>query len=253
MGFIIFLVGLLIGSFLNVCIYRIPQGESIVYPSSHCPRCGTTLRALDLIPILSFFAYGGKCKYCGEGISMRYPSIELINGLLYYLLYHQLGLSLELIPYGLLASLLLTISLIDYDHQIIPDGLVIFGFVIGLLYKIIDILFHQATFGVLNSIGGLLLGGGLFLLIAIVSNGGMGGGDIKLMAMLGFWLGIKGILLVMLLSFIIGAIVSIFLLLLKKKGGKDAIPFGPFIALGTMIVLAWGTEIINWYMQNFLS
>lgn len=252
MGFIIFLIGLLIGSFLNVCIYRIPLGESIVYPSSHCTRCGTALKPFDLIPLLTFLAYKGRCRYCGEGISLRYPSIEFMNGLLYYFLYHQLGFTLDLAAYGLLASLLICISLIDFDHQIIPDGLVLFGFIIGVLHKIINSLFHQASFGFSDSIGGLLLGGGIFLIIAIVSNGGMGGGDIKLMAMLGFWFGIKEILLVMLLSFIIGAVVSVFLLLCRKKGGKDAIPFGPFIAGSAFIALAYGDGIINWYIQWIL-
>jgi len=252
MGFIIFIIGLLIGSFLNVCIYRIPLGESIVYPSSHCTRCGTALKPLDLIPLLSFLVIKGRCKYCGEGISLRYPSVEFMNGLLYYLLYHQLGFTLELMAYGLLVSLLICISLIDFDYQIIPDGLVLVGFAIGIFYKIINNLFQQAPLRISDSMGGLLLGGGLFLLIAIVSNGGMGGGDIKLMAMLGFWFGIKEILLIILLSFIIGAVVSVFLLLWKKKGGKDAIPFGPFIASATFIALVSGDRIINWYMQWIL-
>ncbi|SDK52104.1 prepilin peptidase [Natronincola ferrireducens] len=250
---IIIMVGLLIGSFLNVCIYRIPREESIVYPSSHCPSCSTSLKPKDLIPVLSYMVCRGKCCYCREEISPRYPFIELFNSVLYVLLYIQFGLSLQFMAYGALASILLAISMIDYYHQIIPDGMVILIFLIGLVYKAVHMLLYDTSFPLLNSIGGLLMGGGFFLLIAIISNGGMGGGDIKLMGVLGFWLGWKTTLLMMLLSFLIGGGLSVLLLAFKKKSRKEAVPFGPFIALAAFITICWQREILTWYIERFFN
>lgn len=250
---IIAMLGLLIGSFLNVCIYRIPREESIVYPSSHCPSCDTSLKPKDLIPVLSYIAYKGKCCYCGEEISSRYPFIELFNCMLYVLLFIQFGLSLQFLAYGALVSILLAMSLIDYDHQIIPDGMVIVIFLLGVAYKVAHMLIDKTSFPLLNSIWGLLIGGGFFLLIAIASKGGMGGGDIKLMGVLGFWLGWRTTLLMMLLSFLIGGVLSILLLFFKIKGRKEAIPFGPFIAIATFITICWQQEILTWYVERFFQ
>ncbi len=221
---IVLVFGLLIGSFLNVCIYRIPQKKSISYPPSSCPKCDTRLRALDLIPLLSYLFAKGKCRYCGERISPQYPIVEILNGLLYLLLYFKLGLGLMLIKYALFTSLLIIITFIDLKYQIIPDRLVVFGLIVGFIFNML--LSPRSSF--VNGIIGLLIGGGLFLLIAIITKGAMGGGDIKLMGVLGFALGWKYILLISFLSFIIGAVISIVLLAFKIKGRKDFIPFGSY-------------------------
>ncbi|SES71383.1 type 4 prepilin peptidase 1 . Aspartic peptidase. MEROPS family A24A [Natronincola peptidivorans] len=249
--FMIFIVGLLIGSFLNVCIYRIPREESIVYPSSHCPDCGSSLRPVDLIPVVSYMTSRGNCRYCNAHISLRYPLVELINAGLYLILYLQFGLSLQFFAHGVLVSILLAITFIDYDHQIIPDGMIILIIVAGLFYKIAYMVLYRGSFPLLSSIGGLLLGGVFFLVVAILSNGGMGGGDIKLMGALGLWLGWQSTLLMMLLSFFIGGVLSVMLLLLKRKGRKEAIPFGPFIAIATFITICWSQEIVTWYVEMF--
>ena len=247
------LVGLLIGSFLNVCIYRIPREESIVYPSSHCPGCNTSLKPRDLIPVLSYITYRGRCRYCSEKISARYPIIELFNSILFVLLYKQFGISLQFVAYAALTSILLAMSIIDYDYLIIPDGMQILILLIGLGYKVINTYISNTPFPYLDSLLGLLIGGGFFLLVAVVSNGGMGGGDIKLMGVLGFWLGLRTTLLMMLLSFIIGGVLSIILLVLKKKGRKESIPFGPFIAIATVVTICWQSEILTWYVQSFFN
>ncbi|MDR5658125.1 prepilin peptidase [Serpentinicella sp. ANB-PHB4] len=246
------IVAILIGSFLNVVIYRIPKNESIVFPASHCFSCNADLKAWDLIPVLSYLSTKGKCRYCGEGISLQYPIIELMNGLLYFLLYLQFGLSIQFLFVALLTSLLLAVSVIDLYHQIIPDEMVLFGIGLWFAYKVSS-YFTNAQIGVVDSIAGFLLGGGILLLIAIVSKGGMGGGDIKLMGMLGLWLGWKYTLLTMFLSFFIGAIITLGLLALKLKGRKDFIPFGPFIAIAAFLMIIYGDIIFDAYLKLVFS
>lgn len=248
MTFLILLFGLTIGSFLNVCIYRIPKGESISYPPSHCMGCGTRLKHLDLIPIISYLLAKGKCRYCGEKISLQYPIIEILNAFIYVLLFYKFGLSLLLIKYSILCSVLLVISIIDFDHKIIPNSINLFLLIYGIIFNIIDFSFSNLTSNLL----GLFIGGGLFLLIAIISKGAMGGGDIKLVAVLGLLFGFKKILLITFLSFIIGAIISILLLLFKIKKRKDYIPFGPFICIGAFITIIYGNNIIEWYLNTLL-
>lgn len=244
MKYFILIIGSLIGSFLNVCIHRIPKGKSISYPPSHCPKCESRLKPIDLIPILSYIIGRGKCRYCGEGISPQYPIVELLNGLIYVLIYLRFGLTAYFFKYAVLSSLLVVISFIDFKYQLIPDRLNIFCLGIGL----ISIILNPNWTAVVNSAIGLFVGGGLFLIIAIITNGAMGGGDIKLMGALGFCLGWRDILLISLLSFVIGAIVSLFLLASKIKGRKDYIPFGPFIAIAAVITMLYGDQLIQIYM-----
>ncbi len=244
---IITALGLLIGSFLNVCIYRIPENKSISYPPSHCLKCKTRLRPMDLIPVFSYLFTKGKCRYCGEKISPQYPIVEMISGIIYLLLFLKFGQTIFFIKYAILASLLIVIAFIDLKHQIIPDGLIILGFIIGFIFNIL--ITPRTSF--IQGIMGLLIGGGLFLIIAVVTNGAMGGGDIKLMGVLGFALGWKYILLIAFLSFVIGALISIFLLIFKIKGRKDYIPFGPFISISAFITMLYGTKIISWYLVFF--
>ena len=244
----IFILGIFIGSFLNVCIYRIPRKESISFPPSHCPACSHRLGVVDLFPVLSYVFLRGKCRYCGSKISIRYPLVELLNALLILILYLKFGLTIVFLKYAILTSLLIVVSFIDYDHTIIPDELVIFGMITGF---ILQIVYHFRS-NFIHGLFGLFIGGGLFLLIALLTNGAMGGGDIKLMGMLGFYLGWKSIILITLLSFVVGAVVSLFLMALKLKGRKDYIPFGPFIGIASYIVMLYGTEIMNWYFTRII-
>jgi leader peptidase (prepilin peptidase)/N-methyltransferase len=242
---LIFLIyGLFIGSFLNVCIFRIPSGISIVKPPSSCGSCGHRLNYMDMLPVINYITNKGKCRYCGSHYSIQYPLIELLNGLLYALVCLKFGLTLNSILYSLIISLLITVSIVDLKHKIIPDSLNIAGGIVGIIYIIINKTF-------LNSIIGALTGLVLFLAIALLTNA-MGGGDIKLMAALGLIFGIKGVLFISLFSFVIGAVISVILILLKIKGRKDEIPFGPFISLSALIYIFFGAEIINWYLALFI-
>jgi leader peptidase (prepilin peptidase)/N-methyltransferase len=200
---------------------------------------------MDLIPIISFLFSRGNCRYCGDKISWQYPIIEMLNGIIYLLLFYRFGFTLQFVGYGILLSLLLVISVIDFNHQIIPDGLNGFGGILGIIY----IFIRADSITPSNSFLGMFIGGGIFLLIALLTNGAMGGGDIKLMAMLGLWFGWKDILMVSLLSFVIGAVLSILLLVFKIKSRKDTIPFGPFISIAAFITILYGKELFNWYIN----
>lgn len=245
---IIFLTGIIIGSFLNVCIYRIPIKKSIVYPSSNCPKCNVYLKWYDLIPILSYVFQKGRCRYCEEIISSQYPLVEALNGLLYMIFYIKFGLTMEFIFYAILSSVLVIISFIDFEYGLIPKSLNILIFILTVLYKILGYLLYNTSLNLINSLFGLIISSGIFLIIIIVSKGGLGGGDMKLIGVLGFALGIKKILLNIVLSFIFGGIISGILLLLKIKGRKDRIAFGPFISIAFIVTTLWGMEIINWYI-----
>ena len=249
---IILIYGLIIGSFLNVCIYRIPREESIAFPSSHCPNCNTNLKAYDNIPVFSYLSLGGKCRYCKERISIQYPSIELLNAIMYLLLFYKFKMSIDFIFYALISSTLIAITLIDLKDMIIPDSLVIAILLLSILHKTTNYIIHKTPMNLLDSILGLLIAGGVFLAIVIISDGGMGGGDVTLIGALGFTIGVKAILLTILLSFILGGIISILLLITKLKTRKDPIPFGPFIILGFMITIFSGSDLISWYMQKFI-
>lgn len=252
MNILIFTLGTLVGSFLNVCIYRIPKKESIAYPPSHCTSCGTKLKPIDLIPIVSYIFCKGKCKYCGEQVSLQYPIIELLTGLIFLLFLTKFGLSMDFLFYIILFSILIVISGIDYHHQIIPDILVLITFVLGIGLKLTLFSIDGQAIDIINSSLGLLIGGGFLLLVAIVSRGGMGGGDIKLMAALGFWIGWKYTILALLLSFLIGGILSLGLLITKVKSRGEFIPFGPFLVIGFMMTALWGERILNWYFSKLL-
>ncbi len=249
---LIIIIGLIIGSFLNVCIFRIPKGESISFPPSHCSKCKTNLKPWNLIPVLSYLLIKGRCRYCGEKISPQYPFIEIFNALIFLLLFIKFDLSLDFIAYSILSSLLLVISLIDFKTKTIPNGLVLFGLITGISYKICIFILYTNISVILNSTLGLLIGGGFLLLVAVITKGGMGGGDIKLMGTLGLWLGIKATILTMFISFLIGGVISAILLLFRKKRIGQAIPFGPFIAIAAFISIYHGQEIFAWYLKNIL-
>ncbi|MEG6584047.1 prepilin peptidase [Dendrosporobacter sp. 1207_IL3150] len=256
------LIGLLIGSFLNVCIYRLPKGESVVFPSSYCYSCKSNLKLFDLIPVASWLMLFGKCRYCNTQISIRYPLVELLTGILFSVCFLKLDITLELTKALILTSFLIVITFIDYDHQLILDKVVIWlagaGVVINLILNNINQILSsfdiQTSFivsytSIPDMLLGALLGGGLLLLIAVASRGGMGGGDIKFAAALGLWLGWKFTLMTLLISFILGGVFGVIILALKLKGRKDYIPFGPFIAAGAFISYLYGIDILKLYIR----
>lgn len=264
-----FLFGLLVGSFLNVCIARLPEERSIVSPPSHCPRCRTPIKWYDNIPLLSFLLLRGRCRSCGLGISWRYPLVELLNGLLYLVCALKFGLTGESGLMMALCSSLLVITFIDLDHQIIPDVITLPGMVLGLLLGPLvmtplaaplpfDVLPFAGSYltGLANSFLGLLLGGGPLWLIGWIWEKlrkveAMGGGDVKLMGMVGSLLGWQGSLLTILLGAFTGSLVGSLLIAAKKHKAEAVIPFGPFLAAGAFITIFFGPELKDWYFGMF--
>lgn len=243
---LVFITGLAVGSFLNVCIYRLPLGLSLVTPPSHCPKCNHRLGAGELVPVLSYLMLRGKCRCCGARISPRYPVVELATGLAFVLLVMVFGWQIKTLGYLILFCGLLTASLIDWDHQIIPDQISLLLVGAGLILQAL-----QSTGALINGIIGGLLGGGLLLVLAVLSKGGMGGGDIKLVTGIGVFLGWQLLLVSLFLAFIIGSLLSGIWILIKRQGLKTAVPFGPFLSLGAIITLFYGEQILNWYLNCF--
>jgi len=247
-GIFVLLLGLIIGSFSNVCIYRIPRNESLIRPGSHCPKCNQPIKFYDNIPLVSFIILKGKCRYCKGKISWQYPLVEFLTGIIYLLLFLRYGLQLVTFVYMFFCSALIIITFIDLKENIIPDVLSLPFLLLGFLMS-----FFLKNLSPINSLLGILAGGGVLLLVAILGSflfkkEAMGGGDIKLAAMVGAFLGWQLTLLSLFLSFFTGAIIGI-VILIKNKGESDPIPFGPFIALGTIIALFFGHSIINWYLS----
>lgn len=248
----IFIVGIIFGSFFNVCIYRIPAKQSVSNPPSHCPKCEKRLKPSDLVPIFSYLLSGRKCKYCKEKISSRYAMVEFLTGVIFLLVYNKYLLNMETVYYLVLVSLLIIITFIDFDHYIIPDGLLIIGSVFAIIFNLI---FNVITIKE-SLLGALICGGGVLVLIYIIEfiikKEVMGGGDIKLFAMIGLFLGVKNSLLSALISVYVGAsfgIMSIIYSKINKKEFNSMIPYGPFISIATFIVMLYGDKIINWYMK----
>lgn len=239
-------LGVVIGSFLNVCIYRLPRKISLTSPiNSYCPNCDHRLYPKDLVPLFSFLLLQRKCRYCKNKISSRYFWIELLTGVLFLLTYLRFGFTYQLTPYLFFLSLLVTATFIDLEHQIIPNKLNLFGALGGFILNLLT-----ENLGLMGMFLGFLAGGGIMFLISVLSKGGMGGGDVKLAAVIGILLGWKMTLLSLLLAFILGGVGGLILLLLKKKGKKDMIPFGPFLALGALLAVLAGNEIVTWYWQT---
>jgi len=240
--------GAMVGSFLNVCIYRLPKEESIIWPRSHCPTCKKMIRFYDNIPLISYLLLRGRCRYCKGPISLQYPLVEGITALSSLFLIIKFGPSLSYLFYFAFVAALIAITVIDLYHQIIPDGISLPGIGVGLLASLV---IPQITF--FNSLMGILLGGGSLFLVAtlyewIFKREGMGGGDVKLLAMIGAFLGWKAVILTILLSSLIGSITGILIMILKGKDFKYAIPFGPFLSMGAVIALFYGENLIRWYL-----
>jgi leader peptidase (prepilin peptidase)/N-methyltransferase len=245
----VFFLGAILGSFLNVCIYRLPKRESILSPPSHCPHCSEPIRFYDNIPIISYLLLRGKCRHCKGHISFRYPVVEVLSSLLSLALLVKYGLTLQSLLFLLFSAALVIITFIDLDYQIIPDSISIPGIFFG-----IGASFFIPMMSWLESLFGILIGGSFLLLVAtgykwLTGREGMGGGDVKLLAMIGAWLGWKAIPFVLFSSSLIGVLIGGGSLLINKKGLRYKIPFGPFLALSSIIYIFFGPEIINWYIK----
>jgi len=258
-----FVFGMVIGSFLNVCIYRLPASQSIVHPRSCCPQCGHLIRAYDNIPVVSYVLLRGRCRDCGAKISIRYPLVELLSGTFAMMVSAKYGVWPEGVAYfGLIAALIIIIF-IDIDHQIIPDEISIPGIHIGFILS-----FFLPSMSPHESLLGYLFGGGLLFLIAVVyqkirNEEGMGGGDVKLLAMIGAFIGWKGVFFTIFVASMAGTLAAIIqklctIMFLKKAEPADQslsflkmrIPFGPFLAIGAISYLFFGHQLIHWYLKT---
>lgn len=243
---LVFLFGVVVGSFLNVCIHRIPKGESVIFPGSRCPACGHTLSGPELVPVLSYFYLRGRCRSCGAPFSWQYPFVELVTGLLFVGAWIKLGLSWSTPAAWAFISVLVITTATDLRHGIIPDKVLIAGLVPGLLLTALQSR-DALKAGVLA-----FFAAGLFMLaLAVLSRGGMGGGDIKLAALMGFFLGPAGVAVALFIAFLVGGVAAAALLLTGAKGRKDPIPFGPFLAFGGLAALFGADLLVAGYL-NFL-
>ncbi len=243
----LFILGLVLGSFYNVCIYRLPRGESIVWPGSRCPHCRHPLSLWDNLPVVSFLLLKGSCRYCQAPISYQYPLVEAVTGLATVLIGWKFGLSWAFLQALILVSALLIVSFIDLSHRIIPDWISLPGIVIGLIFS-----WMTGSPGLWSSLIGVLVGGGALWLIAagyewIRGTEGMGGGDIKLLGMIGAFLGWEGVLVTIFMSSLLGSLVGL-PIVIWKKDIKYLIPFGVFLSAGAVIHLFFGKALINWYL-----
>lgn len=241
------ILGAVLGSFLNVCIYRMPREVSIVFPPSACPACGERIRPYDNIPILGWLWLRGRCRSCRARIAVRYPAVESLFAAVLVLLAWKYGLSWELPVAAYFAGAMIVVTLIDLDAGIIPDSITLPGTVLGLLAALV------MPIGFLDAVVGAALGFLLLLGIAwgyqrLTGEEGMGGGDIKFAAMLGAFLGWSGLLLTIFLASLAGTVVGVSLMLAKRGGRKTPLPFGTFLAPAGLLILLWGHDLLVWYI-----
>ncbi len=259
---IVFIFGSIVGSFLNVCIHRMPLGESIVWPRSHCPKCKKRIPGYDNIPFLSFLLLKGKCRYCKQKISLKYPLVELLTAIIFVLFYSRYGLSYNFIFYLLFACGLIIATFVDIEHRIIPDEISVGGIIIGfILSSVRGINLHPFSLNpksMLSSFAGIIIGGGIIYLTGLIfdlvyfkllkkapiqgETESMGGGDVKLLAAIGAFLGWKRAVLTFFLAPFFGAIIGLVNLIIKKD---HTIPYGPFLSLAALISLFWADKIIR--------
>ena len=249
---LIFIFGLCIGSFLNVCIYRLPSSMSIVNPSrSICPQCKSAISFYDNIPVFSYLWLKGRCRHCQAPISLRYPLVELMTGIIAVDVFFMFGPTIAGTIYFIFISSLLVITFIDIDHKIIPDVISLPGIPIGLAASFV---LPAMTFK--TALLGILAGGGSLWIVAwtyslITRKEGMGGGDIKLLAMIGAFIGWKGVVFTIFAASVAGTVLGMIVMLVKGKDLKYAIPFGPFLSIGAMSYLFFGEKVLSWYFHSF--
>jgi len=243
-----FLFGAVVGSFLNVCIYRLPKEESIVAPRSRCPACQSPIHALDNIPLLSFALLRGRCRACGASIPWRYPLVEALTGILFALTVVRFGVTLQAAVLLTFLAGLIVISFIDFDHQIIPNVITLPGIPLGLLT---GLLFRDPP--LLDRLIGALAGAGFLYLVlfyggVLYGQEAMGEGDLNLIAMVGAFLGWKAVIVTILVGCLVGSVLGLSLIALRRLGRHQHIPFGPFLSLGAVVALFWGDRLIAWYL-----
>ena len=263
-GFFIFISGLIVGSFLNVCIVRLPQGKSIITPRSQCVHCHKTVPWYDNVPLLSYILLGGRCRFCKHRISFRYFIVELLTASLFLSFYHQYGLRIILLPYLVMLCGLIVATFVDLQHRIIPDEVSVGGMVVGLIFSLLIPELHGAMgaehhwiYSHLLSLGksllGVLVGGGTIYAMGLMGEllfrkEAMGGGDVKFLAMVGAFLGWKLALLTFFLAPFFGGIYGV---IEKIRIKESAIAYGPFLAMSTVISMFWGEEIIRFILRGY--
>jgi leader peptidase (prepilin peptidase) / N-methyltransferase len=253
----VFIFGALVGSFLNVCIGRIPDGESIVTPPSHCPKCKAPIAFYDNIPLFSWLILRGRCRSCSERISPRYFTVELMMGLLALALFHWFGLTFSFAISFIFVAALIVISFIDLDVRIVPDVISLPGIALGLAFSAASYFFFHDELGIiptpLSSLIGILAGGGVLLATAwlyekFTGVEGMGGGDIKLLAMIGAFLGWPAIPVTLFIASLLGSVVGIACMVFTGAGRRLALPFAPFLCSGALSYLFFGQHLMQWYL-----
>jgi leader peptidase (prepilin peptidase)/N-methyltransferase len=248
--FLFAILGLVVGSFLNVCIDRLPQNKSIAYPPSHCEACQHKLAAKDLIPVFSYLRLRGRCRYCQVSIPRKLLWVELATAVIFALLYWHYGLSPQLGVTAFYACLFIIIFVIDLEHSLILNKIVYPGMVLALLLSLYPWPWFSESIGMrvaYAALGGAI-GFAIFLVIALVSRGGMGWGDVKLAALIGLATGFPMVFVAIIMAAILGGIVAVVLLVARRKGRREMIPFGPFLAVAAMVTLLWGSNILSWYL-----
>jgi leader peptidase (prepilin peptidase)/N-methyltransferase len=253
LSIVIFLFGLIVGSFDNVAIYRIPEGKSLVSPRSFCPDCKTTIAWYDNIPLISYIVLRGRCRHCGKNIPIRYPLVELTSGLLFLAVFAKLDFSWStlLFPYLYMVTVLIIVSVIDLERQIIPNKVMYPSIAVGIIAMGLVALVEGSASILWDSLKGFAVGGVPLALLALILPRGMGMGDAKLAAFTGIFLGWKSQLIAFFFSFLLGSIAGVAMMMAGKKDRKSRIPFGPFLAAGALISLFWGSAIWNLYRGLF--
>jgi leader peptidase (prepilin peptidase) / N-methyltransferase len=244
-----FLIGLFIGSFLNVCIYRLPKGESILFPPSRCPDCNHRLGVIDLIPVISYLFLRGRCRYCQSSISIRYPMVELLTGIIFFFI-SKTFINYQLFFYLIFASILIVISFIDLKDRVIPDSLSVGGIIMGLIFNAINHNFVSALLGATIGFAALFLIAKIGKLV--FKKEAMGEGDFYLAALLGAFLGWKLLLVAVFAAFLFGGGVSILLLISGRVKIGQELPFGPALCVGGLGALFFGQQLLSWYLALFI-
>lgn len=245
-------VGLCVGSFLNVCIHRLPRGGSLLRPRSHCPGCDYELGWYDNIPVISYLFLRGRCRRCASRISLRYPIVELLTAIVFLLHYAVFGLTALLVVRLVFACAMIVLFAIDLEHQILPNIITLPGVAAGLVFSL------AFPPGLLDAVLGALVGGGVLWLISeayfrFTGQEGMGGGDIKMLAMIGAFLGWKLVLVTLIVSSLTGSLIGLLLILARKGTLKLALPYGTFLALGALFASLFGEGVVNWYTGLYVA